>query len=222
MWTSLIPLILGSALVPIEIVITIMLLGSPSRVRAAGAWVGGMVAARLAQGVVFGMILHWGERVQSDRTHGWFVSSVLLVVAILFFVLAAREFVSDDDPDAPPPKWMKMLSSVTPVKAFLIGVGVIAVALKFWVFTLGAIGVIGAADLGRAANLVTYLLFVLLVVSPHLVIVGVALIMPGRSKALLNPTLRWLQDNNRVIMIVLGLVFGTWFLSKALSGMGVL
>jgi hypothetical protein len=32
----------------------------------------------------------------------------------------------------------------------------------------------------------------------------------------------WLQRNNRVVVIVLGLVFGTWFLIKALSGFGVL
>jgi hypothetical protein len=32
----------------------------------------------------------------------------------------------------------------------------------------------------------------------------------------------WLERNNRVIVIVLGLVFGAWFLLKALQGLGVL
>jgi uncharacterized membrane protein len=124
MWSSLLPLILGCALEPIETVITIMLLGTPSRLRAAGAWVTGHISTRLLQGLVFGTILHWGARsADSNHSHGWIVSTVLLVVAVLFLVTAARELFSDDDPNAPPPKWMTMLTSATPTKAFFIGAG---------------------------------------------------------------------------------------------------
>jgi Sap, sulfolipid-1-addressing protein len=173
------PLILGSALVPIEIVITILLLGTPSRVRAAGAWVAGMVVARLLQGAVFGLILHWGQRAgSSDDSHGWIVSTILLVVSILFLITTLREILGGDDPDAPPPKWMTMLTAASPGKAFLFGLGIIVVAVKFWVFTLGAIAVIGAEDLPRATNIVLYLIFVLLAVSPHVTIVAAAAFFP--------------------------------------------
>lgn len=223
MWSSLIPLIVGSALVPIEVVITIMLLDTPARVRTAGAWVTGMVAARLVQGLVFGLILHWGARAgTSDDSHGWIVSTILLVVALLFLVTAARAVFSGDDPDAPPPKWMTMLSTATPVKAFLLGAGVIIVAVKFWVLTSAAIGVIGKADLARSTNIAIYLVFVLLAVSPHVCIVAAAALFPDRSKTLLDGSLRWLQDHDRFIMIGLGVVFGVWFLIKALVGFGVL
>jgi Sap, sulfolipid-1-addressing protein len=114
-----------------------------------------------------------------------------------------------------------MLTSVTPWKALLIGAGLIAVSVKFWVFTLGAIGVIGLAGLPRATNIAIYVVFVLLAVSPHVVIVGVIVGMPGRSTALLDRALRWLQGHNRIIMIALGLVFGVWFLIKALVGFGL-
>jgi len=57
-WSSLVPLILGCALEPIEIVITIMLLGTPSHLRAASAWVSGHVSTRLLQGLIFCTILH--------------------------------------------------------------------------------------------------------------------------------------------------------------------
>ena len=85
MWGSLIPLILGCALEPIEIAITIMLLGTPSRVRAATAWIAGHVSTRLLQGLIFGTILHWGARsADSNRAHHWVVSTVLLMVACSF------------------------------------------------------------------------------------------------------------------------------------------
>ena len=104
-WGDLMPLILGSALEPVEVVITIMLLGTPSRMRAAGAWVAGHISTRLLQGLIFGSILHWGARgADSSHPHHRVVSAVLLVVAVLLLVTAARELFSDDDPNAPPPK----------------------------------------------------------------------------------------------------------------------
>lgn len=150
LWGGLIPVILGCALEPIEAVITIMLLGTPSRVRAAGAWVAGHVSTRLLQGLIFGTILHWGTRsADSNHRHHLIVSIVLLVVAGLFLVTAARELVSGDDPNTPPPNWMAMLTSATPTRAFLIGAGVITVSVKAWVFTLAAISMIGKANLSR-------------------------------------------------------------------------
>jgi divalent metal cation (Fe/Co/Zn/Cd) transporter len=223
MWSSLIPLVLGCALEPIEIVITIMLLGTPSRVRAAGAWVAGHVTTRLLQGLIFGTILHWGaRRADSNHPHHLIVSIVLLVVAVLFLVTAARELFSDDDPNAPPPKWMTMLMSATPTKAFLIGAGVITVSVKAWVFTLAAISVIGDANLSRPANIGSYVLFVALAASVNLLIVGAAAVFPQRSRSLLDRVLRWLQDHDRPIVIAVGLVFGIWFGMKALRGLGIM
>jgi hypothetical protein len=223
MWSSLIPLILGGALEPIEIAITIMLLGTPSRVRAACAWIAGHGGTRLLQGLIFGTILHWGARsADSNRPHHWIVSTVLLVVALIFLVTAARELLSDDDPNAPPPKWMTMLMSATPTKAFFIGAGVVTVSVKAWVFTLAAISVIGNAGLERVANIASYVVFVLLAMSANLLIIGVAAFFPDRSRSLLDRILRWLQDNNRPIMVVVGLVFGIWFGVKALDGFGIL
>jgi hypothetical protein len=222
MWSSLIPLILGGVLEPIEIAITIMLLSTPSHLRAAVAWIAGHCGTRLLQGLVFGTILHWGARsADSHRSHHWIVSTVLLVVAVLFLVTAARELFTADDPNAPPPKWMTMLTSATPTKAFFIGAGVVTVSVKAWVFTLAAIGVIGNAGMGRVANIGSYVAFVLLAVSANLLIIGMAAFFPTRSRAVLDRILRWLQDNDRPIVIVVGLVFGIWFGIKALRGFGI-
>ncbi len=222
-WSGLVPLILGSALEPIEIAITLMLLGTPARLRAAGAWIAGHATTRLLQGLVFGTILHWGARSANPTSaRHWIVSTVLLLVALLFLVTAARELLTDDDPGAPPPKWMTVLTSASPIKAFFIGAGVMVVSVKAWVFTLAAIGVIGEAGLGHAGNVVTYLAFVGLAAGGNLLVVGAAAISPGHSGPVLDRTLRWIQDNDRPIVIVVGLVFGIWFGLKALHGFGIL
>jgi hypothetical protein len=198
-----------------------MLLGTPSRVRTAGAAVAGMVMVRLLQGLIFGMILHWGARDNTTGGHGWVVSTVLLIVALLLLVTAIRELIAGDDPDDPPPKWMTALATMTPGKALLLGAGVILISVKLWIFTFGALGIIGDAGMSKPQNVATYVAFTLLASSTHLVIVGLAAFMPHRSKALLDSVLRWLQDNNRIIMICLGFGFGSWLLIKALHGLGV-
>ncbi|WP_156688770.1 GAP family protein [Mycobacterium sp. Marseille-P9652] len=221
-WSGLVPLILGSALEPIEIAITITLLSTPSRLRAAGAWIAGHGTTRLLQGLVFGTILHWGARsADPSRSRHWVVSTVLLVVALVFLVTAARAAFGHDEPNAPPSKWMTMLTTATPTRAFFIGAGVMAVSVKAWVFTLAAIGVIGGADSGHATNVATYVAFVVLASSGNLLVVGAAAFLPGRSRSLLDRTMRWIQDNDRPIMVVVGLVFGIWFGAKALHGFGI-
>ena len=223
LWTSLLPLIVGSALVPIQIVITTMLLSSRAGKVAAVAWLGGMTAVRLGQGLVFGLVLG----ASNDATSGGSgsstaVSLLLLVVAILFYVTAARQLLNHPDEDAPPPKWMAMVESVTPGKAFGLGAGMLLISAKFWVFTLGAIAAIGAADLGQGAAVLTFLAFVVLAESTHIVLVALAFAMPTRAAAMLASISGFLATHNRVIMIVLGTVFGTWFLVKALTGLGLL
>jgi hypothetical protein len=56
-WAALGPLVLGSALVPAQLVVTIALLRSPTGTRAAIGSVAGMSSVRLLQGAVFGLAL---------------------------------------------------------------------------------------------------------------------------------------------------------------------
>ncbi len=222
LWSSLLPLIIGSALVPIQIVITTMLLRSPAGRVTAIAWVVGMTVVRLGQGIVFGLILGVGGTPgETSSGTGTGISLLLLVIAIVFYVTAIKQLAGGPDEDAPPPRWMAMIEAVTPTRAFLLGVGLLLIGAKPWVFTLGAIAAIGDAGLDRAGAIVAFLVFVLLAESIHLLLVGIAYVMPRRADAVLDGVKDLLARHNRTIVIVIGAVFGTWFLVKALSGLGV-
>ena len=224
LWATLAPLVIGSALVPIQIIVTIMLLRSTAGRRTAVAWVAGMTSVRLAQGILFGLVFS-SDRALAEETGarpGPVLSTLLLVLAVLFLVMAARQLLVDIDPDAPPPRWMAMTETMAPAKAFLIGTGLMLVGVKFWVFTLSAVGAIGAAELSRGASIVTFLVFVALTEIVHLVVLAVAFLAPGRAAARLEGASAWLSARNRTIVIVLGVVFGVWFLAKALRGFGIL
>jgi hypothetical protein len=222
LWSTLLPLIVASARVPVQITLTVLLLRAS--VGTAAAWVGGMTATRLAQGVLFGVVFAGaGALSGSQDGPGPVVSVVMLVVALLFLTKAAKLLLgSDDDEDAQPPKWMKLTESVTAFKAFLFGAGYVAIAAKLWVFTLGAVGAIDEAGLGSAASVALFVLFVALAEAIPIAFVVYAALAPSSSQILLGRVSAWLEKNNRVIVIVLGFVFGAWFLLKALQGLGVL
>ena len=181
-----------------------------------------MTTTRLAQGLLFGLILGAAGADSGSGGPGSAVSLLLLVIAIVFYVSAAKHLLNHPDEDTLPPKWMAMVENVTPGRAYLLGVGLVAVSAKFWVFTLGAIAAIGAAGMSRPASIGTFLLFVALAESLLLAILVVAFAMPDRAGAMLDRIAGLLERYNRVLVITLGLVFGTWFLVKALNGLGVL
>ena len=222
LWGTLLPLIVVSALVPVQITLTVLLLRAS--VGTAAAWVGGMTVTRLAQGLLFGFVFAGAGAVSEGQDGpGLAVSVVLLVVALLFLTKAAKELLGGaDDDDAPPPKWMKLTESVTVGKAFLFGAGYVAVAAKLWVFTLGAIAAIDESGLGGAASVAVFLLFVALAEAVPIAVVAYAALARESSRAVLERVSVWLEKNNRVIVIVVGLVFGVWFLLKALQGLAAL
>ena len=219
LWSTLLPLVVASAVVPVQITLTVLLLRAS--VGAAAAWVGGMTATRLAQGALFGLVFTGAGSGSAEGT-GLFEAGLLLVIAILLLTAAVRSLLGGSDEDDPPPKWMKLTASATPGRAFLLGAGFVAVAAKLWVFTLGAIGAIEEAALGRWASIAVFLLFVILAESIVISLVAYAALAPGSSQALLGRVSVWLERHSRTIVIVLGLVFGTWFLLQALSGLGAI
>ena len=222
LWRNLLPLVLASAVVPAPLVVTILLLRSSTR--AAAAWVAGMTVVRLAQGAVFALIFSEGSTSATETSAGRsaILSGILLVVSIMLFITAAQKLLSDADPDAPPPKWMATIATIGTGRAFLFGAALLLVNAKFWVFTLGAISVIEEAHLGRSGSIATFLAFVVLVIAPQLLALGLAVVAPTRSRSLLDHIADWLQQNNRTIVVVVSLAFGTWFLIKALTGLGVI
>ena len=78
---TLIPLIIGSAVVPVQIIVDILLLKSPKQgLLKASAFVGGLTTMRLMQGLIFGSILTGsaGTTAEESGGRGPVVSTLLL------------------------------------------------------------------------------------------------------------------------------------------------
>jgi hypothetical protein len=108
---------------------------------------------------------------------------------------------------------------VSALTAFGIGALLIAIGMKQWIFTLSAIAVINEAQLGQKLGMLMYIFYIVAAQSLMLTpIIGSAL-APVPAAKILQQVRAWLERNNRVITIVVSLIFGVWFLSKGTTGL---
>ncbi len=219
---SLLPFIIGGALVPVQIIVVILLLTSEKRgPLKAIAFVLGMTLARLAQGILFQLVITGGSGDPADANPNLSTikSTLLLVLGLLLLITAYKKWGKEPDPDAPPPKWLAMLDGLTPWRALLFGAGFILIAAKLWVFTLSALSVIDEAQLGQRETLFAFLGYILLAQSLLIIPILIRLILPGRASRWLESFGDWLEKHNDRIVMVVSLVFGLLFLYQGLTGL---
>lgn len=217
---SLLPYIIGSAIVPLQIIIGLLLLKSPHQgLLKAIAYVTGMTITRLLQGLAFGLVLSESSTLASGDSKNPIISTLLLVLGILLLIAAYKKWQGESDPDESSPKMLTIIDGFTPLKAFGFGLGLPLIAAKLWVFTLSALATITAAQLGQPASAIAYFLFILLAESLLLLPILARILIPERSKHLLSKLSAWLSQNNRPITIIVSAVFGVFFLQSGISGL---
>lgn len=214
---SMIPMMLAAALVPAPVILTLLLLRGTGGLAAGASFVAGITVVRLVQGALFGFIFVDAMAARGQDGPGPVAATLLLVLGVLLWITAIKTLRKEDDPDAPPPKWASMLRTASPALAFAMGAGLQALAAKQWVFTLGALGMLGEADLTGAEFAVAYLVFVLVAEVLLLLPVLAMLLAREPAGAVLERVGLWLERNNRPIKIVVSVIFGTYFLWKGLS-----
>ncbi len=211
-------MMIGAAVVPVWITLVLLLLRSPGGLTKALAFVSGQILVRLAQGLVFRCASSSSTGAQTEERVHIVVSTLFLVGGVLLWITALKKWFEDEDPDAPPPKWMAMLNSISPLKAFGGSMLLMAVAAKQWIFTFGALGVIREAELPNLNSSVAFLVFILGAQSLILIPIGVYAVAPQRAPHLLELSIQWLERNNRIIVILVSIAFGTYFISRGIKG----
>ncbi|HEX5015600.1 MAG TPA: GAP family protein [Candidatus Limnocylindrales bacterium] len=220
LWSILLPIAVATTLMPVELTFTLLLLRSRAGPSATSAWIAGKTVARLVQYALLAGVLAVAVDDGEPGTSP-VEGALLLVVAVALLVGALRKAANQPDEDAPPPRWMTMVSTLAPSRAFLLGAGFVGLSPKLWAFTLAGIGAIADADLGVAEGWIVYLVFVVLATGLHLAALAFAVISPARADATLGRAVDVFERNSRPVMIALSAGFGIWFLVKALSAFGI-
>lgn len=216
---ELLPVIVGAAVVPLYPIIVLLLLQSEGGMGKVVAFVSGNLAMRLAQGLLFGLVLGAALAANGEEGMGLIVSTLLLIVGILLLLAAFMKWRKEEDPDDPPPKWMNSISTLSGLRAIGAGALYVTIAVKQWVFTLSAISIIDEADLGMPSGIGLYLFYTLLTQTLVLPLILFYALAPERAAKPTAAMQGWLERNNRVIVMTVSFIFGLWFSYKGVSGL---
>ncbi len=154
-----------------------------------------------------------GLHVSRSISDGFFLLAGLLLV-----ILAVRNFFMEDDPDTPPPKFMTVLAKLGPVKLFGLGIGISIIQPRFIIFVLLGASMIAEARLSKTENFISLLILALFMVWPMLIPLVVFLVMGERGDDAMQAMKSWLQNNQRMINVVVMGVIGLFLLFLGLSG----
>lgn len=215
---QLLPLMIAAMAMPTWILLVLFLLRANRRPTNALAFVGGVTAVRLLQGVLFGFAL--SATIGPRRQSQWeaLVSALLLITGILMWAAALRQVGKTVDPVGAPTftsRWETMIHSLTPAQAFGVGALLVAASSRAWLFTLAAISVIGQATLTSAQSLAAFLLYVLgaeaLLLAP--------IVLSVRSPTRFDAAAGWLEAHERLLVIGVSLILGSFFVWSGIQGL---
>ena len=154
-----------------------------------------------------------GLNVSRSVSDGFF-----LLAGLLLLLLAVRNYFVEDDPDAPPPKFMTMVAKIGPFKLFGLGIGISIIQPRFMIFVLLGASIIAEARLSTTENFISLLVLALLMVWPMLIPLVVFLVMGEHGVDAMKSMRAWLVHNQRMINVVVMGVFGVILLFLGLTG----
>jgi len=140
-----------------------------------------------------------------------------LIAGLLLLILAVRNFFGEDDPDAPPPKFMTVLAKLGPIKLFGLGFAISIIQPRFIIFVLAGASIIAEAKLSSTENFISLLVLALLMVWPMLIPLGVYLVMGEHRDDAMQSMRTWLAHHQRMINVVAMGIFGIIMLILGLS-----
>lgn len=220
-WASLTPLIVAGLVLPSFLIAEVLLLRSEGGRAKTVAFVSGFVVTKLAQGLVFGILLSGANRGAPHAISSTISGTVLVIAGIIFYAMAAEAIFLHGAAGEGITRLFGAMDTVTSWRAFGIGIAAVLTSMRLWVFTLGAVAVIQEGDLSRLPASLTFVAFVVLSLAPMIVIAIIPFVATGRPDAVPGALHAWLAREHRWILAGLGLVLGTALLLLGLGKLGV-
>jgi hypothetical protein len=215
----LLPLGIGAAISPVPTSICIMLLSTRKPLINAIVFLTGYSAVLVAIGVlaltVFGGAVGGGSE-PGERSLA-IKGTIDTVFGVLFLIFALKMWLKSTDPNAPPPRWIAAISSISTGEALLFGLFTMGTNFTSLPLYISGLKEIVTANIGTAGRIFALTLFILLVVVELLVPVVVYALAPRRAGAFLGVARQWLEKNNRVITIFVFVVFGILLLVRGIT-----
>ncbi len=209
---------IGVAISPLPIIAVILMLFSRrAKVNGPAFLVGWVLALAVVSTVVY-VASHDGS-VATSSTAADSVSWGKIVLGVVLLLFARRNWRTRPTAgeEAAMPKWMGTVDTLSPAKAFGLGVVLAGVNPKNLILTAGAAaGLAQLPGLSTTDAVVAIAVFVVIASLTIVVPVLYALLGGEHAKATLESAKAWLSAHNAAVMAVLFLVFGVDLIAKGL------
>jgi hypothetical protein len=210
---GLVVLAIGGSIAPPLLLLTILFLGSRRPLPNAGALALGYFATCAVIGISGLTFIGGAESTVS--TIGRVTSAT---VGALLIVLGIRSLLDSPEPGASPPRWMKSINSMSPPRAFGLGMALFPLQVKNLAIFVACLNLIIASGLSPRGSIVALMLVLVVFATPVLALIGLYSAVPQRASTMLGSMQTWMGNNNRAITVVICLVFGAFFLARGLLG----
>jgi hypothetical protein len=211
---QLIILAVGGSVAPPLLLLTILLLGSQRPLLNPTALMLGylVVCATIGGvGLILFVSMSGAESIASMIDLG-----MSLIVGGLLIVVGLRNLFLLNTPHmaAWPARWIDSVRSITPTKAFGLGMALFPIQIKNLAIFIACMNLIAMANLGPQGSIVALVVVLVVFGIPALVLIGLYATVPQQASNVLGSLGSWMQENNRTITVVLCLVFGVFFLLR--------
>jgi hypothetical protein len=210
---QLVVLAFGGSIAPPLLLLTILFLGSERPLPNATALALGYFTICAAVGVA-GLTVFGGAE-SAASTFGRLIG---VAVGALLLVLGLRSLLNAPDPDARPPGWMESVKSMSPPRAFGIGMALFPIQIKNLGIFVASIELIVGSSLSPQGSASALGLVLMIFAIPVLALIGLYAAVPQRASDVLGSLRTWMEKHNRAITVVLCFVFGVFFLLRGLLG----
>jgi hypothetical protein len=203
---------------PVGISIVVLLLSTKRGLAKAVAYLSATVFAFLVWGLIF---LTLSTRLPAEEDSAPGAASLLLrtFLGIIFLVLAVRSYLSEQDPEAAPPKWQSALDEMGLGIVVAISLAMGLTNLRFLLLIMAGADSIASLQPSLLQAALGLVLLLLAVLWPQFIPLGVYLAAgEGAEKALVRMD-SWLAENAHLVnTAILGLIGIVLLLSGLLGG----
>lgn len=215
----LVPLMLGSAILPSWISLIVLLLRSPRGTTKALSFVSAVTAVRLLQGLGAGEVL----RKAAGLVHGLdvvhLIPAMVLLAGVILIVVGIHGLIRGGRRADQPPRWYGLLREAGALKCGAAGAVLILISPRQWVLTLAAVGVIRDSNLSVAQEVVTFLIFTAGAESLILAPIAWGLINRDRPHKHLAHHGPWFRRGRRWLAGVGSILVGAYFLWRGIAAL---
>jgi Sap, sulfolipid-1-addressing protein len=211
---------IGVAISPVPIIAVILMLFSRrANVNGPIFLLGWLLALGIVSTVVY--LLADQSSPTTSSTASDTISWGKILLGALFLLLAVRNWRNRPKGDVEPemPKWMAGVDTLTPAKAFGLGLLLAGINPKNLILTIGA--ATGLAQLKLSTTDVVVSLIVFVVVASLTIAGPVIYYLLGgeKAKSVLDEMKEWLRLHNNAVMAVLFLVFAVDLIAKGIPSL---